>query len=97
MGGLSVGRQIVGVVVEDGVDLRQVDEVGDVDGVGTLGLVGVQLLGLDEHVLALGDLVALDDVLVGDLPSRLLRHPPVVDAVPRLVELVELEIFALHG
>src|SRR5262245_54447270 len=39
VGGLGLvggGGQPVGAVVEDGVDLREVDEVGDVDGAGRL-------------------------------------------------------------
>src|SRR6266702_874929 len=75
LGRLAVGRQVIGVLVVDGVDLVEVDEVADVDGLRRLGSVGRELVGVDHHVLTLLDLVSLDDVRVVDLPARLLGHP----------------------
>jgi hypothetical protein len=62
-----VGHEVVGVVVEDRVDLLEVDEVLDVDGAGPLGVERLELLRRDDHVAVLRELVALHDVVVGDL------------------------------
>jgi hypothetical protein len=55
------------VVVEDRVDVRELDEVLDLDRLGLLGLQRLELPGLDDHVAVGGQLEALDDVLVRDL------------------------------
>ena len=73
-------RQVVGVVVEDRVDVGELDEVLDLDRLGLLGLQRLELAGLDDHVAVGRELEALDDVVVGDLVARrrvdaLLRDP----------------------
>ena len=63
-------REVIGVVVEDRVDLRELDEVLDLDGLGLLGLQRLELAGLDDHVAVGRELEALDDLVVGDLVAR---------------------------
>ena len=58
------------MVVEDRVDLRELDEVLDLDGLGLLGLQRLELAGLDDHVAVGRELEALDDLVVGDLVAR---------------------------
>ena len=65
--GALVGAQVVGVLEVDGVDLVEVDEVLDLDRAGLLGVELGQLVAAQRHVLVGGELVALDDVVVGDL------------------------------
>ena len=90
------GRQVVRVVVEDRVDLVEVDEVLDVDRLGLGRLDGVEFGGVDHHVAVRRDLIALDQILVGDLlpgggVDALLRDPRA-----RLgVELVEADRLAV--
>ena len=65
---------------EDRVDLRELDEVLDLDRPGLLGLQRLELAGLDDHVAVGRELEALDDVVVGDLIAgrrvdALLRYP----------------------
>ena len=55
------------MVVEDRIDLIQLDEVLYLDRARFLGLERVELLRLDHHVAIGSQLVAFDDVLVGDL------------------------------
>ena len=85
------------MVVVDGVDLVEVDEVLDVDRPGGLGVEGVELLGRDHHVGVRAQLVALDDVLVGDLLAGGGRDPLLLH--PRLalgVDLVEADVLGRH-
>src|SRR5205085_4978978 len=73
--------------------LLQVDEVQDVDGPRSLGVERLQLLGRDHDVLVAGDLVALDDVLKGDLLAVLGADPLLLDAGAVLVvQLVEPDV-----
>ena len=87
-----VGDEVVRVVVEDRVDVLEVDEVLDVDRARLLGRDRVELLGRDDDVALLGQLEALDDLLVGHL---LLRHrvdPLLGDPVAGVgVELMEAD------
>ena len=58
---------------------------------------GFQLLGVDLDVLALADLVPLDDVGRLDLVPGLRVNPTEFDAVARaLVELMEADLLALR-
>src|SRR6185295_1724489 len=80
----------VGVVVVDRVDLLEVHELLDVDRAGLLRLDCLELLRRDRHVLVGADLVALDDLLVGDLVTARGVDPLLADALPGLgVDLVE--------
>ena len=93
LGGALVRDHVVAGVVVDGVDLLQVDEVQDVDGPRSLGVERLQLLGRDHDVLVAGDLVALDDVLKGDLLAVLGADPLLLDAGAVLVvQLVEPDV-----
>src|SRR4051812_43492400 len=70
-----LGAEVVDLVVHDGVDVRGADELLDLDQARLLARGGVELLLLEHDELALRDLVALDDLLVGDL-LVLLRADP---------------------
>ena len=86
------------MVIKDRVDLRELDEVLDVDRLGLLGLQRVELAGLDHDVAVGRDLEAFDDLLVGDLLVALRVHALLRDAVVRLArELVEAHGLAVHG
>ena len=67
---LAVGRQVVGVVPIDAVDVAGRDEPLDVDGLGALQLDRLDLLVGQQDVFALGDLVALDQIRPVDRPGR---------------------------
>ena len=58
-----VGREVVRLVEVDRVDALDRDELGDLDHVGARLLQRLQLLGREDDVLVLGELVALDRVL----------------------------------
>jgi len=58
------------VVVEDRIDVGELDEVLDLDGLRLLGLERLELAGLDHDIAIGSQLEALDDVLVGDLVAR---------------------------
>jgi hypothetical protein len=98
LGGAPVRRQVVGALEEDRVDLLQVDEVLDLDHPGGLGSEGVHLLLVHHHVLTGRDLVALDDLLVGDLLAGDLRDLAVADPGTRArLELVESHVLGPGG
>ena len=65
-----LGRHEIGLVEVERVDLALVDELDEVDGALRLELDVVDLLVGEEDVLALLDLVALDDVLGIDRRRR---------------------------
>ena len=89
LGRAGVRHEVIGMVVEDRIDLIELDEVLDVDGPGLLGFERVQLVGADRHVAIRGDLVTLDDLLVGHLFAFGV-DPLLTDARARLrVDLVE--------
>src|SRR4051794_23276397 len=85
------------MVVEDGVDLRDVDELADVDRARLLGLGGVELLLAEDDVLAI-EVVAVADLLVRDLVAVLLGHA--LDLEPLMavgVQLVEVDVEVADG
>ena len=93
LGVVLVGNEVVRLLEEDRVDVGEVDEVLDLDLAGRLRLERGDLLGLDHHVLAGLELVALHDPVVRDLFARLLRHPPQADAgAGAFFELVEADV-----
>ena len=62
----SLGSDEVALLEVHGVDVHEVDELLDLDGLGLLGAEGPQLVGIEEYELVAVDLVSLDEVLVGD-------------------------------
>ena len=97
LGAPVVGHQVVRAVEEQRVDVVEPDEVLDVDGVRRLGIERLQLLGLDQHIVAGRDFVALDDLVVGDLLVLLRAVPLLVDpGAVRLVQLVEPHVLLAH-
>ena len=96
--GPLVGPQVVGVVEVDRVDLVEIDEVLDLDRPRLLGVELLELLPGQNDVLLGRDLIALDDLLVGDLLAVGLGHPLVPDAraVAR-AQLAEAHRLARHG
>ena len=104
LGGAGAGREVIGVVEVDRVDLVQVHELLDLDRARLLGVQCLELLGLDHHVLVRADLVALDDVVVGHFLAIRGADALLLDAhVVAVVELVEAHRLArdraveLHG
>ena len=94
---LAVRHQVVGTDQIPRVDLAAVDELVDLDGSRRFQRDVLELLlrHLDEGVGV--DLVALDDVLVGDLLAGVGVHLGVLDAVAGLpVELVERDLFGFR-
>ena len=61
-----VGAEEVGLVEVDAVDLVERHELGDINGVGGLLVEGLELLGGEHDVLPLGELVALGDLVLLD-------------------------------
>jgi hypothetical protein len=94
----SSGGQVISLLEVDRVDVFERDEVLDLDGPGLPGRHPLQLLGGDDDELALVHFVALDDVLVVDLPPGVLRDPLVPDPLlGPLLELVEPDVLLLGG
>ena len=89
---------VVGLLVEDRVDRGGVHEVDQVDNLAAIARRGLDLVGLQDHELVLGDLVALDDLLEGHLLVLLRAHTPVLDAgsVARVHE-VKVDALRLGG
>ena len=78
---VALGRQVVRGVEVDGVDLVEVDEVGDLDVPRTVRLRRRQLFVAQDDVLAAAEVHALDDVGCLDLLAGPLIHLLVADAV----------------
>ena len=94
---LAVRHQVVGTDQIPRIDLAAVDELVDLDGSRRFQRDVLELLlrHLDEGVGV--DLVALDDVLVGDLLAGVGVDLGVLDAVAGLpVELVEGDLFGFR-
>ena len=64
-----VGREVVGRIVIDRINVIHVDEGFDVDRLGRLDPHLVEILLVDDHVLILLVLIALDEVAPLDLPE----------------------------
>ena len=86
--GALVGTEVVGLLEVDRVDVVEIDEVLDLDRAGPLRVELGELVAAQDHVLVGRVLVALDDLLVGDLLAVGLGDPLVLD--PRAVALTEL-------
>ena len=95
---LVVGRDVIIFVQIDFVHFAARHEGFDVDGVRALQRHLVELLVLDQHVLALLDLIALDAVLLLDRLLGLGIDHLVVDAIAGLlVDDVEADALARGG
>ena len=93
-----VRAEPVRVVVVDGVDGRQLDEVADVDGLRRVRAQVVELLRVHDHVVPLRHLEALLDLLLGDRLPGGRRHLLVADPGPRvLLQLVEVDGVVMDG
>ena len=91
----TVGQQVVGAAgVIDRIDLFRSHESLDVDAPVALGAQLVELVVVDHHVLALGMLVAADDLIAAHL-AVLRAHFLVGDAAVALaVQLIEPDLAA---
>ena len=67
VGLVPIGQKIVGLFVVTAVDLDLVNEAHHVDGVLGFQLQLLNFFGVDQNVMPLGVLVALDDFLFGNL------------------------------
>ena len=94
---LAVGHQEVGLLVVERVDLAGADELDQVDGVLALDPDRLELVVGEGDVAVLGDLVALDDLVLVDRPHAghglLVAHP----LPARPVDLVEADPRAGRG
>ena len=98
LGAHGVGHQVVRALEVDGVDLGEVHEGGDLDGVSGRDRHRVDLGGGQDHVVVLLDLVAAHDVGQVHLLSALGAEPSVGDAaVVRVVELMEAHALLFGG
>src|ERR1700722_20622697 len=98
MADLAVWTQVVWADQIPPVDLGAVDELVDLDGPGRLQrhVLELFLRHLDEGVGI--DLIALDDVLVGDLLAGVGIDFGVLDTVAGLpIQLVEGDLFGFRG
>ena len=67
VGLVPIGQKIVGLFVVTAVDLDLVNEAHHVDGVLGFQLQLLNFFGVDQNVMPLGVLVALDDFFLRDL------------------------------
>ena len=87
-----VGAEVIDLVEIAPLDLLGLQEFRDVDRVRGRGLERFELLGLEQHVLILGELVALDDFLARHDFAAARRDQLLLDARSvLLVDLVEGE------
>ena len=87
-----VGAEVINLVEVAPLDLFGLQEFRDVDRVRRSGLERFQLLGLEQHILILGELVALDDFLARHDFAAARGDELLLDARPiLLVDLVEGE------
>ena len=93
---LVLRHDVERLVEIDAVDLRHRHEFLDVDGVGALQRDVVEFVVLEQHVLALLDLVALDAILLLDRLAGLGIDDVVADAVAGLA-VDDVEADALAG
>ena len=97
LGKVVGGHDKIWLLVIHGVDVVDVDELDEVEGLAALELDALDLLGVEQDVMALGDFVALDDLVAVDGTDA--RHDLFIfDALAgRLVDLVELDLGAALG
>jgi hypothetical protein len=94
--GLAVRRDIVGAIEVAPVDLVDGHELINIKRVGALDLDGLDLLGLDLDVLALGDLIPAGLIFFIDDLARDLVHHLLAKAVASLaVYLMKVRLFGL--
>ena len=87
-----VGAEVIDLVEIAPLDLLGLQEFRDVDRVRGRGLERFELLGLEQHVLILGELVALDDLLARHDFAASRRDQLLLDArAVLLVDLIEGE------
>ena len=97
-GRLTLRRQVVGRPEVDGVDLMEIDEIGDLDEPRLLRLSRLQLFVAQDHVLPAAQVEAPDDVAVVDLLAGPLVHLSVANPVAGAgLELVEVDGLVLGG
>jgi hypothetical protein len=93
----AVGHDEVGLLEVERVDLVRIDKLDEIDGVLGFHTDRLQLRGLDRHVTALSDLVALDDLVAVDRTDPghdlLVAHP----CTRRTVNLMERDPPAVAG
>src|SRR5215831_3584274 len=95
---LVLWHDVIGFVEIDAVDFRHRDELLDVDGVRAFQGDVVELVVVDQDVLAFFDFIALDAILRLDLLARLGIDNLVADAVSGLaVDDVEADALAGAG
>ena len=95
---LAIRHDVIGIVEIELVDLLARHELVDLDRALALDRDRFQLFRLELEVLALADLVALDDVGRLDLVAGVGIDLAILDAMAGvLVELVEADLFALAG
>ena len=82
LGEVVGGRDIIRLVVIDGVDVGQLDELGELQRLAALQLDLLDLLGVEQDIFALGDLIALEDLVAIDR-SDARHHLFVARAGPR--------------
>src|SRR4051812_40841357 len=88
--------EVVGLVEQHGVDVAGADELLDLDEPRARAGRCLDLVLLEHHVLAVGDLIAADDLLVRDLLAFLRADALVLDAGAVVdVHLVEVDGLAL--
>ena len=80
---LALRRHVIAGVEVDAVDLRGSDELLDVDRLGALRPQPLDLLRQERHVGVGRHLVALDDLLLPDLPRRRLLGRLILGGHPR--------------
>ena len=93
----AIGHQVVGALVIDGIDLRQIDEVLDLDRLVGAGVERFQLLARHRDVSSLAELEALDDVLPGNFLTFDAAHALLLDTPAVLVvQHVEAHFLVAH-
>ena len=98
VGAGALGGQVVAGAEEDGVDVDQADEVGDLDLARLLRLGGLELLLGEDDVLAAAEVEPADDAVLRDLLAGPLVDLLVADPVGRpLLELVEVDALVRRG
>jgi hypothetical protein len=84
---------VVGTGEVHRLDPVQIDEAGHIDHLGPARCDLVEFAGIDDHVVAFAEVVALDDVVRGDLPAGALVDAFAADAV----RAVPLQLMEVHG